>query len=243
MHTEWRCDQDGSVLPLHVAEHISAPIVESVRAKVLAGTPRPLPLWCPWPSPAGWTMTGVGWVGDDRSGVRGTIVACSGPCPVEGGPADIVIIAEEPGVGLGPRFAGIAGPDPGPFMEPLPGAGPDSLGGSPDRSVASGAGSDVAGVGGTASAAGASATPGAFGTVGQAKVHADGWPTPLWLVKSPADRCAYAGEARGLWLYMVSRPAAAGYLLDEDLTLHDLAESLPSQLVYGAPSPFLHSVG
>jgi len=26
-------------------------------------------LWCPWPLLPGWTVTGVGWAGDDRTGV------------------------------------------------------------------------------------------------------------------------------------------------------------------------------
>jgi hypothetical protein len=225
MHTDWRCDQDGPVLPFHVPQHITEPIVESTRARVLAGADRPLPMWCPWPLLTGWVVTGVGWVGDERSGVRATIVACSGPGPVERGPADIVLIAEEPGVGLGTRFAGIPGPDPGPFLERIPSVAPSPSGG----------------VLGLVPDVPSPLAPGAHGTAGQAKVRADGWPTSLWLVKSPEDRCAYAGEARGLWLYLVSWPAAAGFLLAEDLVLHDLAESVPSQLVYGAPSPYLHA--
>jgi hypothetical protein len=201
MYSEWRCDADGTVLPLHVAQHIGPEIVGSVRAKVKShtGSSDPIPLWCPWPALPGWMVTGVGWVGDDRSGVRATVVACSGPAPLQRGPADIVLVAEEPGIGLGTRFAGIPGPDPGPYLE-----------------------QDLA------------------TTAAHAKVKADGWPTGLWSVKSAEDRSAYVGEARGLWLYAVAWPAAAGYLLAEDLVLHDLVEDLPSELVYGAPSPYLH---
>lgn len=201
MHSDWRCDVDGAVLPLHVAKHIGPEIVESVRAKVraLPDSGGHIPLWCPWPLLPGWTVTGVGWVGDERSGARATVVACSGPGPIQRGPADIVLVAEEPGVGLGTRFAGIPGPDPGPFLEP-----------------------DL------------------VSTAAHAKVRAAGWPTPLWAVKSAEDRSAYVGEARGLWLYAVAWPAPAGYLLAENLVLHDLVEDLPSELVYGAPSPYLH---
>jgi hypothetical protein len=46
----------------------------------------------------------------------------------------------------------------------------------------------------------------------------------------------YVGEARALWLYVIAWPAAAGYLLAEGINLHDLAESVPSELVYGADS-------
>jgi hypothetical protein len=197
MHTEWRCAGCGPVPPLHVPEHINHEIVEAAAAE--AGRARvQLPMWCPWPLPPGWTMTGVGWVGDDRDGVRASAVACSGPNPLGGGPADLLLIAEEPGVGLGTRFAGIPGPDPGPFLSDVMSEAP------------------------------------------HAKVKADGHPAPLWSVKSPEDRSAFAGEARGVWLYAVTWPASAGYLLAEDVVLHDLTEWLPAELVYGAPSPYLH---
>ena len=39
-------------------------------------------------------------------------MALSGPNPL-GGPADLLIVAEEPGVGLGAGLAGLPGPDPG----------------------------------------------------------------------------------------------------------------------------------
>ena len=39
-------------------------------------------------------------------------MSLSGPNPL-GGPADLLIIAEEPGVGLGAGLAGLPGPDPG----------------------------------------------------------------------------------------------------------------------------------
>ena len=48
------------------------------------------------------------------------------------------------------------------------------------------------------------------------------------MAKSPEDRCAYVGEAMGVWLYVVTWPAAAGYLLEEGLDLHDLADDVPT---------------
>jgi hypothetical protein len=149
--------------------------------------------------PQGWTVSGSGWVGDDGHGVRATVTACSGPGPVEYGPADLLLIAEEPGTGLGARFAGLRGPDPGTGLT-------DEL----------------------------------RDTAPHAWVKASGRPAPLWVVDSPPDRSAYVGEARGLWLYMVSWPAAAGFVLAEDLLLHDLCDSVPLQLGFGAPSPYLH---
>jgi hypothetical protein len=66
----------------------------------------------PWPLPRGWLVTGVSLAGDERTGARATALACSGPAPM-GGPAELVLVAEEPGIGMGARFAGIEGPDPG----------------------------------------------------------------------------------------------------------------------------------
>lgn len=81
-------------------------------ARHLAST-SPLPFWLPWPLPAGWLVSGMGVAGDEAEGVCATVLACSGPNPV-GGPADLLLVAEEPGVGLGAGFAGLLATDPGP---------------------------------------------------------------------------------------------------------------------------------
>jgi len=102
--------------------------------------------------------------------------------------------------GLGNRYAGLAGPDPGPYLQ-------DAL----------------------------------ENTAAHAKVKAAGWPTALWAVRTPATgRSAYVGEAKGVWLYAIAWPDSAAYLFAEDLVLHDLTEWVPAELVYGAPSPYLH---
>jgi hypothetical protein len=75
-----------------------------------------VPVWMPWPLPVGWLFTGVASAGDDRTGGRATAVACSGPAPL-GGVGELVLVAEELGVGLGARYAGIEGPDPGPHLD------------------------------------------------------------------------------------------------------------------------------
>jgi hypothetical protein len=79
---------------------------------LLAKTSR-VPVWLPWPLLTGWLPTGVAHAGDERVGARATVVAVSGPAPL-GGPGDMVLVAEEPGVGLGARYAGLPGPDAGP---------------------------------------------------------------------------------------------------------------------------------
>jgi hypothetical protein len=183
---------------MHIAEHVGPAVVQAVIAHVVDGPVR-VPLWCLWPLPPGWTVTGIGWAGDERTGVRATAMACSGPAPLGGGPADLVLVAEEPGVGLGSRLAGIRGPDPGPVLATLL-----------EKSGA------------------------------HAKIKVAGHPTPLWSVESLPDRSAYAGEAKGVWLWVVAWPATAGYMLAEDVTLRDLTVWLPPELVFGAPSPYLH---
>lgn len=71
-----------------------------------------VPVWVPWPLPPGWLVTGFLHVGDERTGARACAVAVSGPGLLSG-PADMLLIAEEPGIGLGARYAGLDAPDPG----------------------------------------------------------------------------------------------------------------------------------
>jgi hypothetical protein len=85
------------------------PSVEALGAAVLRSE---VPVWLPWPLPVGWLYTGIAHAGDDLSGARATAVACSGPAPL-GGFGELVLVAEELGVGLGARYAGLKGPDPG----------------------------------------------------------------------------------------------------------------------------------
>lgn len=78
-----------------------------------------LPLWLPWPAPPGWRLAGHGYATGDDAGEAATVVAWSGPGPL-GGPAELLVVAEEPGAGLGAALAGLTDPDPGPRF----GAGP-----------------------------------------------------------------------------------------------------------------------
>ncbi len=68
------------------------------------------PTWLPWPLPTSWSVSGVGRVGDQRT--VATVLACSGPDPL-GLPGDLVVVAEEPGTGLGAGYAGLQTSDPG----------------------------------------------------------------------------------------------------------------------------------
>lgn len=174
--------------PLSVAPR---PCVEALE-HVCSGAQ--VPLWLPFPLPTGWLVSGVGSAGDDRTGARATLLACSGPAPL-GGAADLVLVAEEPGVGLGARFAGLPAPDPGPEISEM---------------------------------------------APHAKVEAASHPTPLWTVPGSDDRAVFVGEAKGLWLWAVLWPAAAGLLLLENLALLDLREGVPEAGVeFGSSSPRL----
>jgi hypothetical protein len=102
----WQCTRHGSVDPYLVMEHSGAEAMAHVVE--LAH----VPVWLPHPSPSGWLCSGVGFAGDQRSGARATVTAMSGSGPL-GGAADLLVVAEEPGVGLGARHAGLAEADPG----------------------------------------------------------------------------------------------------------------------------------
>ncbi len=110
MSSDWTCATHGSVVPY--AHHR------------LEGLPHVLgrsrvPVWAPLPLLPGWMLTGLSCAGDDRTGPVATVLALSGPSPL-GGPADLLLVAEEPGVGLGAHCAGLATVDPGAFPARAP---------------------------------------------------------------------------------------------------------------------------
>jgi hypothetical protein len=113
MSSSWRCEQHGAVVPLEPAVQPHSSLVHAIAA---AST---VPVWVPWPLPHGWVITGVVRAGDERTGSVAVAVALSGPAPL-GGPGDLVLVAEEPGVGLGAAIAGLDDPDPGPGVWSLP---------------------------------------------------------------------------------------------------------------------------
>lgn len=129
------------MLPLHTLPTAGREAVEHVRSAAR------VPFWVPSPLLPGWTVTGLGWAGDDRSGARATVLACAGPAPL-GGVADVLLVAEEPGVGVGAGYAGLpvvaAAPDlSGPAAAKVHAGGhPTALwtvaGAPPDRAVLAG---------------------------------------------------------------------------------------------------------
>lgn len=102
----WTCPAHGVVHPF---QPIAAPTAELVHSVVATSA---VPVWLPWPLPRGWVVTGVAVAGDERTRARAVVLACSGPAPL-GGSGELVLVAEEPGIGLGARYGGLRGPDAG----------------------------------------------------------------------------------------------------------------------------------
>lgn len=102
----WQCPLHGAVAPM---QPVVPPSIDALDAVVRRSR---VPVWLPWPLPVGWLFTGVAHAGDDKSGPRAVAVACTGPGPL-GGPGELVLVAEELGIGMGARYAGLPGPDPG----------------------------------------------------------------------------------------------------------------------------------
>lgn len=102
----WECPRHGVVHPYLVLTHIGLDAVEHVLGRAT------VPLWMPNPRPPGWVCNGVAYAGDERTGASATVTSLAGPSPL-GGDAELLIVAEEPGVGLGARHAGLSEPDPG----------------------------------------------------------------------------------------------------------------------------------
>jgi hypothetical protein len=102
----WECAEHGPVAPYHVLLHPGTEALDHVTR--LAS----VPVWLPGGLGPAWGCSGVAYAGDDRDGARATVIAMSGPSPL-GGAADLLLVAEEPAVGLGARLAGIPDVDPG----------------------------------------------------------------------------------------------------------------------------------
>jgi hypothetical protein len=118
MASGWRCPDHGEVQPLRRWTRLTPELLEKARAAV--------PLWAPLPLLPGWTVTGLALAGPEGD-ARATALALSGPSPL-GGPADLVLVAEEPGTGLGARLAGVDAVDPGDLTAGAPEAKVEAAG-------------------------------------------------------------------------------------------------------------------
>ncbi len=115
MTSTFDCDAHGPVLPLQTWPRLSSEVLAQTAADSA------VPVWSPLPLLAGWTVTGLAAAREPRSPARAVALALSGPSPL-GGPADLVLVAEEPGTGLGGRLSGVGALDPGCVADGAPDA-------------------------------------------------------------------------------------------------------------------------
>lgn len=78
-----------------------------------------LPTWLPWPLPLGWQVTDFGSVSDGVRAPQASFASCGGPLDVDG-TVEIVVVTEEPGVGLAARCGGVPHTDPGREVDDAP---------------------------------------------------------------------------------------------------------------------------
>lgn len=109
----WRCATHGVVAPLSLYAPLGYDAVQAGRRRCS------VPLWVPWPSPPEWATTGLALAGDPHRPAQASAVAGTGPAPL-GGIAELVIVAEELGTGLGSGYAALSGPDPGGLLAGAP---------------------------------------------------------------------------------------------------------------------------
>jgi len=101
----WSCPDHGAVPPLWQPDRSAYEgFVDHLR---LAGS---FPTYLPWPLRPGWTLTDFAVVGD-RGSACATLTEVAGSTELDG-PVEMLIVAEEPGTGLGGRVAGTDGDAP-----------------------------------------------------------------------------------------------------------------------------------
>ena len=103
----WSCPLHEEVQPCWRATEVS---YEAFAEHLVLS--RGLPTWITWPLPVGWTVSDFGCVGGEGVPPRATFATCSGLTPEDGG-VSLVVVTEEPGVGLGAHLAGVPHSDPG----------------------------------------------------------------------------------------------------------------------------------
>ncbi|WP_432491616.1 DUF6758 family protein [Kineococcus gypseus] len=109
-HSSATCAAHGEVVPLQPARPADAAHLEWIARR------SEVPVWLPWPLPTGWLVTGTRCVRDDRHDAQAVVVAASGPhhgAPGDPTVAEMLLVSEQPGTGLGAHLAGRADVDPG----------------------------------------------------------------------------------------------------------------------------------
>lgn len=73
---------------------------------------RDFPTYLPWPMGPGWAVSDFAVTTSEAARPVATLTCVSGTSELDG-PVDVIVVAEEPGTGLGARCAGLPGNDPG----------------------------------------------------------------------------------------------------------------------------------
>jgi hypothetical protein len=102
----WECPEHGPVTPLW--RPLEASYEAFVEHLSLADA---FPTYLPWPLGPGWQVTDFGSIGVPGR-ARASFSAVTGTSDLDG-PVELLLVAEEPGVGLGARVAGTRHSDPG----------------------------------------------------------------------------------------------------------------------------------
>ena len=103
----WSCPQHGATAALWRPEQAT---YEAFTAHLQASGS--FPTYVPWPMSPGWSISDFGCVSDGRHGATATVTCATGTSELDG-PVDVLVVAEEPGAGLGARCAGTRHVDPG----------------------------------------------------------------------------------------------------------------------------------
>jgi len=103
----WSCPEHGATAALWRPQEAT---YEAFAAHLrTAGS---FPTYLPWPMSPGWSISDFGCVSDGREDATATVTCTTGTSELDG-PVDVLVVAEEPGTGLGARCARTRHIDPG----------------------------------------------------------------------------------------------------------------------------------
>ena len=108
----WTCPEHGEVVP--VWRSTGATYDGFAAHLERAGG---FPTYLPWPLGPGWAVTDFAVVAGGGDPARATLTCVSGSSALDG-PVDVLVISEEPGVGLGARVAGLSDDRTGDRVDP-----------------------------------------------------------------------------------------------------------------------------
>jgi hypothetical protein len=103
----WSCRDHGTITPLWRAKTAG---YDEFHDYLQAS--HGMPTWLPWPLQPGWAVSDFGCVAAPGQEASASFVSCTGTTELDG-VVEVAVVAEEPGVGLGARCAGVDRTDPG----------------------------------------------------------------------------------------------------------------------------------